>query len=141
MSKESRSQYFEAYAAIMKITLRDGEVSDDEKSFLQHFGKKLGVTPQEYFELIENDLYMSYDISAPYLYNDRLESLYHISKIVHEDDLTINIKEKWLKRVAVAIGFDPSNVKYTVGKSIDLFKTHNDLSLETFKDGIKNIMM
>ncbi|WP_298551557.1 hypothetical protein [uncultured Algibacter sp.] len=137
----SRSIYFEAFASIMKITLRDDNATDEEKVFLQHFGKKLGVTSTEYFELIDDNLYMKYEIKAPYLYNKRLESLYKITQIVDEDNLSKATKEKWLNRVVIAIGFDPSNVKYVVGKSLDMFNTNKDLTLEEYKDGIKNIMM
>ncbi|MFI1743088.1 hypothetical protein [Thalassobellus sediminis] len=137
----SRSIYFEAFASIMKITLRDNNATDEEKSFLQHFGKKIGVTSSEYFELIDGNMYMEYEIKAPYMYNQRLESLYKITQIVHEDNLSKTTKEKWLKRVATAIGFNPSNVKYVVGKSLDMFNASNNLTLEDYKNGIKNIMM
>ncbi len=137
----SRSVYFEAFASIMKITLRDNDATDEEKAFLQHFGKKLGVTSSEYFELIDDNMYMKYEIKAPYLYNQRLESLYKITQIVDVDNLSKAAKTKWLNRVAIAIGFDPSNVKYIVGKSLDMFNVNNGLTLEDYKDGIKNIMM
>ncbi len=135
----SRSQYYNAYAAIMKITLRDGDATAEEKDFLQSFGKKLGISSSEYFELV--DTYMEYVITAPYTYNERLESLFKLSEIVDGDDrLNIKYKEKWLKRIAIAIGFDPSNVKYIVAKSLDLFKGSKNLDMETYKEGIKNIM-
>ncbi len=138
----ARSTYFEAFASIMKITLRDNDATDEEKSFLQHFGKKLGVTSSEYFELNDDNMYMEYEIKAPYLYSQRLESLYRITQILHEDDAISKLmKEKWLCRMGIAIGFDPSNIKYVVGKSLDMFTANNVLTLEGYKDGIKNIMM
>ncbi|MDO5979545.1 hypothetical protein [Flavivirga spongiicola] len=137
--EESRSEYFKAYAAIMKITLRDGDASEEEKDFLQSFGKKLGVSSSEYFELV--DTYMEYEITAPYTYNERLESLYKLTEIVYNDDgLNKTLKEKWLKRMAIAIGFDPSNIKYVVAKSFDLFNDTKNLDLKTYKESIKNIM-
>ena len=138
---DSRSAYFEAFASIMKITLRDNDATDEEKSFLQHFGRKLGVTSAEYFELIDDDMYMKYEITAPYMYNQRLESLFKITQIVDGDNLPKATKEKWLNRMAIAIGFDPSNVKYVIGKSLDMFNANKNLTLDDFKDGIKNIMM
>ncbi|TXG39229.1 hypothetical protein [Seonamhaeicola maritimus] len=138
----SRSTYFEAFASIMKITLRDNNATDEEKSLLQHFGRKLGVTSSEYFELIDDNMFMRYEIEAPYMYNQRLESLYRITKIVYEDvDISKLMKEKWLYRMGIAIGFDPSNIKYVVGKSLDMFNANNGLTLEDYEDGIKNIMM
>ncbi len=135
----SRSAYFKAYAAIMKITLRDGDASEGEKDFLQSFGRKLEISSSEYFELVET--YMDYEITAPYTYNQRLESLYKLAKIVYNDgDLSKELKEKWLKRIAIAIGFDPSNIKYVVAKSFDLLRNAKNLDMETYKEGIKSIM-
>lgn len=54
MSEDYRSQYFDASVAIMKITLRDGDVTAEEKGFLKGFGRKLGITSSEYFELFRS---------------------------------------------------------------------------------------
>lgn len=54
--------------------------------------------------------------------------------MVYEDgDMPGKIRTKWLERMGKAIGFDPSNVKYIVAKSLDLIKAGIDL--EGYKEG------
>lgn len=133
---ESKSTLYNAFAAIAKITLRDGKATQEDKTVLQAFGKKLGITSSEYFEIMDN--YMSYDVVAPYTYQQRLKSLYKITEVVHSNTfIDKHSQAKWLERTAIAIGFNPSNVKYIVSKSLDLFKSNVDM--ETFINGIKTL--
>ncbi|WP_298754590.1 hypothetical protein [uncultured Psychroserpens sp.] len=132
----AKSKYFEAYAAVMKITLRDGDASEEEKGFLQVFGKKIGITSSEYFDISEN--YMSYKIIAPYTFDERKEALYKITEIIYGENLMFNsTRITWLERMAIAMGFDPSNVKDIVAKSLALIREGCDL--ESYKDEIKKI--
>ncbi len=133
---ESKSTYYDAFTAIMKITLRDGNVSEEESTFLQVFGKKLGITSSEYIEIKKN--YIEFDIIAPYTYKQRYESLYKVLEIVYNDNTMHGENRiKWLERFAIAIGFDPSNVKYIIAKSIDLFDAGSDF--DTYKEGLDNL--
>lgn len=133
---ESKSQYYDAYAAVMKITLRDNNASEEEKQYLQAFGKKLGITDSEYFDIIER--YMEFEIVAPYTYNSRLENFYTLAKTVNDDNkMTVDVEVKWLERMATAMGFNPSNVKYIVAKSLDLINAGKDM--DAYKEGIKGM--
>ncbi len=131
-----KSEYYDAFAAIMKITLRDGNATEEEKHFLQVFGRKLGITESEYFEI--KDSYMNFEIVAPYTHNSRLESFYKIVEIVYNDDSTkAKAKTEWLERMGVALGFNPSNITYIVAKSLDVFE--NEINLESYKEAIKSM--
>lgn len=132
---DTNSQYFDAYAAIMKITLRDGDATNEEQQFLQRLGKKLGVTSEEYFELIES--YLRYKITAPYTYDERLESMYRLSEIVYNDEILSNeLKENWLQRMGIAIGLDPSYVANIVSKSLEFFKSSQSQKFKDYKSVI-----
>ncbi|WP_299275398.1 hypothetical protein [uncultured Psychroserpens sp.] len=132
----TKSKYYEAYAAVMKITLRDGDASEEEKSFLQVFGKKIGITSSEYFDISEN--YMSHKIVAPYTYEERMEALYKIVEIIYsEKTMMKSTRITWLERMAIAIGFDPSYAKDIITKSLELFRECCDL--EFYKTEIKKI--
>ncbi|WP_299765147.1 TerB family tellurite resistance protein [uncultured Dokdonia sp.] len=136
MSTNSNSQYYTAYAAIVKITLRDGMVSEEENEFLKHLSAKLHIRLDEYQDIMENYTYQ--EIVAPYTYNERLKSLYELTKIIHEDTTIIGEKQaKWLQRIGTAIGFNPSNVKYITAKGLDLIKEEADV--EAFSNGIRGI--
>lgn len=49
----NRSEYYSVLGQIMKITLKDGDATKEEQRVLQAFGKKLGLTSSEYFDLLE----------------------------------------------------------------------------------------
>ncbi|WP_299187914.1 hypothetical protein [uncultured Aquimarina sp.] len=44
---KSESTYHYQFGAVVKITLRDGEVSEEEKTFLDHLAKVLGISQEE----------------------------------------------------------------------------------------------
>ncbi|GGI56984.1 hypothetical protein GCM10011444_12930 [Winogradskyella haliclonae] len=122
----------------MKITLRDEDASNEEKQFLVNFAKRLSITDEEYVTI--SNTYTSHEIKAPHLYEQRLDALYEIVKIVcTEDTLSPESKEIWLKRVGKALGFDPSNVKYIVAKSLDVFADNINVTKEYFMDEVKNL--
>ncbi|WP_298902597.1 TerB family tellurite resistance protein [uncultured Psychroserpens sp.] len=133
-----KSQYHDAFAAIMKITYRDGNASETEQLFLKHLSNKLGISENEYDTI--NNTYMNYDIVAPYLHQQRVEHFYKVVEVVYSDKYIDGDKQtKWLTRMATAMGFDPSNVKYIVAKSLDLFNDNCDF--ESYKEGIDNMMI
>lgn len=132
-----KSQYHEALMGIMKITYRDGDISEKEKQFMKRLSTKLGISNSEYEVIVKT--YMSHQIKAPNLHSQRVDNFYNVVKVIHSDK-EIGDKEQtlWLTRMATAMGFDPSNVKYIVGKSLDLFDKGCDL--ETYKLGMKTMM-
>ncbi|WP_298898322.1 TerB family tellurite resistance protein [uncultured Psychroserpens sp.] len=134
----SKSQYHDAFAAIMKITFRDGNASEKEKLFLKHLANKLELSDAEYNTI--SNTYMSYDIVAPYLHQHRVSHFYNVVKVIHSDrSIEGEEQTKWLTRMATAMGFDPSNVKYIVAKSLDLFDDNCDF--DSYKEEIDNMMM
>ncbi|WP_298511090.1 TerB family tellurite resistance protein [uncultured Kordia sp.] len=132
----SRSQYHDAFSAIMKITFRDGDTTEDEKVFLKYLATKLGISDAEY--KIISDNYMDQAIEAPYTYNERLENFYKVVQVIYEDkDIEGKNQSMWLERMAKAMGFNPSNVQYIVAKSLTLFRDGTDLA--AYKEAIKNM--
>lgn len=133
---ESQSTYHNQFAAVVKITLRDGEVSNEEKEFLSHLANTLKISAEEYEHIMQN--YLSYPLEPTYTYHQRLESLYTLTKLIHEDDvITGEHQTVWLERMALAIGFTPGNVKYIIAKSLVLIG--NKVDIETYKNEIINI--
>ncbi|GGI56987.1 hypothetical protein [Winogradskyella haliclonae] len=131
------SKYFAAFASIMKITLREGNSSIDEKRILQEFGKKLGISSSEYFELL--DSYDSFDITPVTTRNERLKAFYQIINVIFTNDYQNTNKNEWLERIGVAIGFSSINIKYIVLKSLDLFKSNEPLTESIYIDEINNM--
>ncbi|WP_299212383.1 TerB family tellurite resistance protein [uncultured Aquimarina sp.] len=133
---KSESTYHYQFGAVVKVTLRDGEVSQEEKTFLDHLAKVLGISGEEYDHIMQN--YLTYSLEPTTTYNERLESMYTLTKLISEDETISGEKQTlWLERMAKAIGFTPGNVKYIVGKSLAVIE--RGIDQETYKEEIRNI--
>ncbi|WP_299257623.1 hypothetical protein [uncultured Aquimarina sp.] len=78
MKSESTHHY--QFGAVVKITLRDGEVSQEEKTFLDHLAKVLGISGEEYDHIMQN--YLTYPLEPTTTHNERLESMYTLTKLI-----------------------------------------------------------
>jgi hypothetical protein len=116
------------FAAVVRVLFADGKFDPDEKKFLDKLSVKLELSNDEYDEILENPL--KYELNPPYLYTERLESLYNIARVVHHDHHLGDKQETLLRKFAVALGFTTSNVDYIVNKALALVDRKVDL--ETF---------
>lgn len=114
------------FSAIVRVALADGTVSAEEKAFLNKLASKLDISASEYEEILENPL--KYPINPPYLYVQRLERLYDLTRMVHLDHQLGDKQDKLLRKFGLALGFTPSNVNYIVDKALSLVdkKVDND---------------
>ncbi|AWI24896.1 tellurite resistance TerB family protein [Flavobacterium pallidum] len=106
------------FSAIVRVALADGIMVPEEKSFLDKLAGKLDITSDEYEEILENP--MKYPINPPYLYTQRLERLYDLSRMVHVDHHLGDKQDVLLKKFALALGFTPGNVNHIVNKAMSL---------------------
>ncbi len=121
------------FAAVARVLFADGTFDPDEKKFLDKLAVKLEITDAEYEEILENPL--KYELNPPYLYIERLESLYNIARVVHHDHHLGDKQETLLRKFAIALGFTTSNVDYIVNKALTLIDKKVDL--ETFISEMK----
>lgn len=113
------------FSAIVRVALADGTIEPQEKVFLDRLASKLDIDENEYIEILENP--MKYPINPPYLYTQRLERLYDLSRMVHIDHQLGDKQDIMLRRFALALGFTPGNVNYIVDKALSLIDKHVDL--------------
>ncbi|AWA29079.1 fructose 1,6-bisphosphatase [Flavobacterium magnum] len=106
------------FSAIVRVALADGVLVPEEKSFLDKLAGKLDISADEYEEILENPL--KYPINPPYLYVQRLERLYDLSRMVHVDHHLGDKQDILLKKFALALGFTPGNVNHIVNKAMSL---------------------
>ncbi|MBE98512.1 TerB family tellurite resistance protein [Flavobacterium coralii] len=116
------------FSAIVRVALENGHISTEEKLFLDKLAKQLEISDEEYKEILENPL--RYPINPPYLYVQRLERLYDLSRMVYADHVLGPKQKEILTRFALALGFTPGNVKYIVDKALSLIVMGTDS--ETF---------
>jgi len=132
---EFKSRMKGRFSAVARVLFADGKFDEDEKLFLDKLAVKLEISDQEYEEILENPL--KYELNPPYLYIERLESLYNIARVVHHDHHLGDKQETLLRKFAIALGFTVSNVDYIVNKALILIDKKVDL--ETFIFEMKNM--
>lgn len=113
------------FSAIVRVATADGDLSEEEKQFLDKLKTRLEISDAEYEEIMENPT--KYPINPPYLYAQRLERLYDLSRMVYVDHVLGPKQKEVLTKFALALGFTPSNVGYIVDKAFSLLMLNVDL--------------
>jgi uncharacterized tellurite resistance protein B-like protein len=123
------------FAAIVHVAHAGGNITEQEQRFLDKLAVSLQISDEEYQEILEDP--SKYPINAPYLYEERLESLYNLARIVHRDHQLGDLQEHLMVKFGLALGFTPGNVDYSVDKARKLVDKNVDL--ETFTYEMKNM--
>lgn len=113
------------FSAIVRVALADGDLTPEEKNFLDKLAVRLEISEDEYAEILKNPL--KYPINPPYSYALRLERLYDLSRMVYADHVLGPKQKEILSRFALALGFTPGNVQYIVDKALSLLVMNVDL--------------
>lgn len=123
------------FAAIVRVAMDDGIISEDEKAFLDRLARNLDISEEDY-KLILKD-YQSHPINPPVSYDHRLERLYDLVRMVHVDQINGDPEHRLLNKIGVGLGFHAINVKYIVDKALTIVNTGADL--DTFIYEIKHM--
>jgi uncharacterized tellurite resistance protein B-like protein len=116
------------FSAIVRVAIADGDLSAEEKQFLDKLKNRLEISDAEYEEILENPL--KYPINPPFLHVQRLDRLYDLSRMVYADHILGPKQKEILTRFALALGFTPGNVGFIVDKALSLLVL--DVDLDTF---------
>lgn len=123
------------FAAIVRVAMADGVITDEERAFLDRLAHRLAINEIDYKSILKN--YNEHPINPPISYDERLERLYDLVRMVYVDDIYGEPELLLLKKIAVGLGFHAVNVKYIIDKSLTLVSQGADL--DTFVDAIKNM--
>ncbi|GGW58460.1 tellurite resistance protein TerB [Winogradskyella epiphytica] len=123
------------FAAIVRVAMSDGVISEKEKAFLDRLATRLDISESEYKEILKD--YKSHPINPPASYDKRLERLYDLARMVWADDIEGPNQHWLLEKLCVGLGFNSANVKYIADKALSL--AHDKVDLEAFIDGIKSM--
>lgn len=123
------------FAAIVRIAMDDGTISDEEKAFLDRLAKKLEISEKEYKSILKD--YKSHPINPNLAHNRRIERLYDLARMVYVDHIKGDHEEILLRKIAVGLGFSTKNVKYIVDKALTL--VNEGVDLDTFTFELKNM--
>jgi uncharacterized tellurite resistance protein B-like protein len=122
---EFKSRNKSHFSAIVRVAIADGDMSREEKEFLDKLAIRLEISASEYEEILENPL--KYPINPPYLHSQRLERLYDLSRMVYADHVLGPKQKEILTKFALALGFTPGNVAFIVDKAMSLLILNVDL--------------
>ncbi len=123
------------FAAIVRVAMSDGMISESEKTFLDRLARNLSISEGDYAIILKD--YKSHPINPPTSYDSRLERLFDLARMVWVDHINHDEKMVILQRLCVGLGFKSDNAKYVADKSIELVKQGVDV--DDFSDGIKNM--
>lgn len=130
--KERNEDHF---AAIVRVAMDDGIITPEEQAFLDRLARNLDISESDYKEILKD--YNSHPINPPVSYDNRLERLYDLVRMVHVDQIKGDPEHRLLNKIGVGLGFHAVNVKYIMDKALTL--VGNGADLDTFMEEIKNM--
>ena len=123
------------FAAIVRVAMSDGIISDSEKAFLDRLARNLDINEQDYAIILKD--YKSHPINPPATYERRLERLFDLARMVQVDHIKGIEQMVILERLCVGLGFKSANAKYVADKAIELVTQGVDV--DVFSEEIKNM--
>ena len=105
------------FAAIVRLALADGKISDEEQAFINRTAINLEIDEAEVDNIIEN--INDYPINPPVSKQIRLERLYDLTRMVFADNIADEAEKKLMKRLIIGLGFEADNANYIVEKSFE----------------------
>jgi 2-hydroxychromene-2-carboxylate isomerase len=106
-----------------------------ELLYLERMAKRMGISEEDFAKILKHP--EKYKLEPPLDYNERIEQLYHFTRMIFSDD-DIKLNEvKTVRNLATALGFPPDNVEKVTDEAI--FLIMNDNNLEEFSKAIKEV--
>ncbi len=123
-------------ATLIKLSFADGVIDENEMKIIGKVARDYGLLdPDDLAEIIKN--YEKYSLEPTYNYDERIEQLYHLAKIIYADGKIDKNELKIFKKAIVALGFPPQNVDVIYETAVGLIV--DDTDLETFTKAIKKV--
>jgi len=129
--KENKSHF----ASIVRLALVDNVIKKGEQKLLGHLAKGLGITKEEYKDILKN--HHKYPIEPPVSYDDRIERLYNLTNMILADNEIGKNQVFLLQKIAIGLGFLKQNVKRLNYEAIHLVM--NEVNLDDFIIAIKKL--
>jgi len=128
-------QNVDHFASLVRLALFDHRISDAEYKLLERLAVRLDITKIEFEAILKNP--NNYPIDAPISYDERLEHLYDLTKMLFLDKNPTIDKTSTMDRIAVGLGFPAENARAIVKEAIKFFLKEPDV--EDFKKVIKQV--
>ena len=123
------------FAALVKIAFADGAMDKRELKYLEKMAINLDISDTEFTKILEYP--EKYPIDPPLDYNDRIEQLFNLTRMIFSDnELKLN-EAKLVEQIAIGLGFPVDNAEKLTDEAIHLIM--NDNNLHDFTKAIKQV--
>ncbi len=95
----------------------------------------LNILEAKYNEILEDQA--EYPIKTPHNYDERIEHLFDLAKIICADNEVTNEETGVLRKICIGLGFSLDNIEKVADEAIHLVLNDNDL--EDFTKAIKYV--
>ncbi|MFD1292988.1 TerB family tellurite resistance protein [Lutibacter holmesii] len=123
------------FANIVRLALLDNTIDEDEYQLLKRLAKRLDISKSEFRKILKDPT--TYPVNPPVSYEDRLERLYDLTKMMFIDKNPTIDKTSIMDRIAVGLGFPIETAREVVKAAIDFFLIEPDM--DDFKKTIKKV--
>jgi len=129
--KENKSHF----ANIVRLALMDHVIKKGEQKLINRLAKSLGISKEEYKDILKN--LQNYPIAPPVSYDDRIERLYNLTKMMLIENEISRHQVYLIKRIAMGLGFLKNSIKKVNYEAIHLVM--NNADLDDFSKAIKKV--
>jgi len=113
------------FANIVKIAKVDGKITEGEKALLIRARKNLNITLEEFEIILKNP--EKYPINPPVIYEERIERLYRLTKMILVDGEAKTAEVALMRKAAVGLRFSIENAEKVCDEAIQLVLNNNEL--------------
>ena len=129
--KENKSHF----ANIVRLALMDHVIKKGEQKLINRLANSLGLSKEEYEDILKN--LQNYPMEPLVSYDDRIERLYNLTKMMLVDNEISRHQVFLIKRIAVGLGFLKNSIKKVNYEAIHLVM--NNADLDDFSKAIKKV--
>ena len=123
------------FANLVRLALVDGAIKNRERKLMNRLAKGLGISKVEYKDIVKN--HHNYPMEPPVSYDDRIERLYNLTKMILVDSEISKKQVFLLQRIALGLGFLKNSIKKVNYEAIR--SVSNEDSLKDFSKAIKKV--
>jgi len=113
------------FSNIVKIAKLDGKITEGEKALLIRARKNLNITLEEFEIILKNP--EKYPINPPVIYEERIERLYRLAKMILVDGEAKTEEVALMQKIAVGLHFSIENAEKICDEAVQLVLNNNEL--------------
>ena len=125
----------EHFASIARLAMADNVITEGEEILLKRLATRFHILEDQYEKILKNPA--EYPVHTPHNYDERIERLYDLAKMIYADKDVTKEEAKILRKICVGLGFPLDNVEKVADEAIHLIMNENDL--EVFNKAIKYV--